>query len=57
MIKSQQCFKEAGIVRDWNLKDIIFDIDIENKKIRAVISTHWKRTKITLINWKNIERK
>jgi hypothetical protein len=32
IIKSQQCFKEAGIVRDWNLKDIIFDIDIENKK-------------------------
>lgn len=39
-------FEEAGIKRGWKLKDMVFDLDIENKKIRAITPTDWERTKI-----------
>ena len=39
-------FEQSGIVREWKLKDMIFQIDFENKKITAVIPTDWERTKI-----------
>ncbi|MCL5410248.1 MAG: hypothetical protein M1324_00105 [Patescibacteria group bacterium] len=46
MAELQQRFEEAGIVRGWKLKDMIFDIDIENKKIRKITPVDWERTKI-----------
>ncbi len=46
MTELQQRFNEAGIIRGWKLKDMIFDIDIENKKINKIIPTDWERTKI-----------
>ena len=39
-------FAEAGIIRGWKLKDMIFDIDLENKKINSITPTDWERTKI-----------
>lgn len=46
MVELQQIFEEAGIIRGWKLKDMIFDIDFENKKIKGIIPTDWERTKI-----------
>ncbi len=39
-------FEEAGIHREWKLKDMIFDIDIERKKLRGITPTDWERTTI-----------
>lgn len=39
-------FDEAGVVRGWKLKDMVFQIDIENKKIISLMPTDWERTKI-----------
>ncbi len=39
-------FEEAGVKRSWKLKDMIFDIDIENKTIRKIIPVDWERTEI-----------
>jgi hypothetical protein len=39
-------FEQAGIIRKWKLKDMVLQIDIENKKITAVVPTDWERTKI-----------
>lgn len=41
-------FDKAGIKRSWKLKDMIFDIDIDNKRIRKIIPTDWERTKIDI---------
>ena len=46
MIELQQHFEEAGIIRSWKLKDMIFNIDIENKRINGIVPTDWERTKI-----------
>jgi len=46
MTELQQRFEEAGIVRGWKLKDMIFDIDIENMRINKIIPVDWERTKI-----------
>lgn len=42
----KQQFEAVGISRVWKLKDMVFDIDIENKKIISVVPTDWERTKI-----------
>ncbi len=39
-------FDEAGVVRDWKLKDMVFEVDVENKKITSMVPTDWERTKI-----------
>ncbi len=39
-------FEEAGITRGWKLKDMIFNIDIENKKIISIVPVDWERTKL-----------
>lgn len=39
-------FEEAGIQRDWKLKDMIFDVDVDGKKLRKVTPTDWERTTI-----------
>lgn len=39
-------FEELGIVRNWELKDMVIEIDIPNKKIISIIPTDWERTKI-----------
>ncbi len=46
MIQLQAKFEEAGIQRGWKLKDMIFDVDIENKTIRGITPVDWERTKI-----------
>ena len=40
-------FDQAGVIRGWKLKDMVFQIDAKNKKILAVVPTDWERTKIT----------
>ncbi len=39
-------FEEAGIERGWKLKDMIFDVDIENKTLRSITPVDWERTKV-----------
>lgn len=39
-------FDEAGVIRGWKLKDMVFQVDIENKRITSMIPTDWERTKI-----------
>lgn len=39
-------FIQAGVIRKWKLKDIVFDIDFENKAIKSITPTDWERTKI-----------
>lgn len=39
-------FSEIGLIRKWKLKDMIFDIDLEAKLVRAITPTDWERTKI-----------
>lgn len=46
MTELQQRFEEAGIVRGWKLKDMVFDVDVEGKRIRKIMPTDWERTRI-----------
>ncbi len=39
-------FDEAGVIRGWKLQDMVFQVDIENKKIVSIVPTDWERTKI-----------
>lgn len=39
-------FDEAGVTRGWKLKDMVFEVDIENKKITSMVPTDWERTAI-----------
>ncbi len=39
-------FDEAGIIRSWKLKDMVFEVDVENKKIASMVPTDWERTKV-----------
>ncbi|MCW1948912.1 MAG: hypothetical protein KIH89_000465 [Candidatus Shapirobacteria bacterium] len=39
-------FDEAGVIRGWKLKDMVFEVDIESKKITSMVPTDWERTKI-----------
>lgn len=41
-----QRFEEAGIIRKWHVKDMIFDLDVEGKRIKAITPTDWERTTI-----------
>ncbi|MEK7151565.1 MAG: hypothetical protein AAB784_02545 [Patescibacteria group bacterium] len=41
-----QKFEEAGIIRKWHAKDMIFDLDVEGKIIKAITPTDWERTTI-----------
>lgn len=42
----QRRFEEAGIMRGWKLKDMVFDVDVEGKRVRKITPTDWERTKI-----------
>jgi hypothetical protein len=46
MEETKARFEEAGVYRGWKLKDMVFDVDIDSKRIRAVTPTDWERTKI-----------
>ncbi len=39
-------FDEAGVIRGWKLKDMVFEVDVPNKKILSIVPTDWERTKI-----------
>lgn len=42
-------FDATGIIRSWKLKDMVFDLDIDNKKVRSITPTDWERTKINQV--------
>ncbi len=42
----QQKYEQIGLRRNWKMKDMVFDVDIPNKKVLNVIPTDWERTKI-----------
>ncbi len=46
MNELKEKFDKAGIKRGWKLKDLVFNIDIDNKKILSITPTDWERTKI-----------
>lgn len=47
MQKVKEELEEAGVDKGrWKLNDMIFDIDIENKRIRNVVPVDWERAKI-----------
>ncbi len=44
-------FESAGIYKDyhkdhWKIKDMVIDLDIENKQIRGIVPTDWEKTQI-----------
>jgi hypothetical protein len=47
MAEMEQKFLAAGVIRSWKLKDMVFDVDIDNKKVLKITPTDWERTKIT----------
>lgn len=42
----QRQYEEIGLRRNWKLKDMIFDVDIPNRRVLMVTPTDWERTKI-----------
>ena len=46
MNELKKVFDEAGVIRSWKLKDMVFQVDFENKKISSIVPTDWERTKI-----------
>ncbi len=46
MEEMKKKFAEMGIMRKWKLNDMVFDIDIKNKRIRKITPTDWERTEI-----------
>jgi hypothetical protein len=46
MNKLKARFDEAGVVRSWKLKDMVFQIDVRGKKIISIVPTDWERTRI-----------
>jgi hypothetical protein len=46
MVELKTQFEQAGIVRGWKLKDMVFQLDIENKKVISLTPTDWERTRI-----------
>lgn len=46
MAELQSQFEKAGIIRGWKLKDMVFDVDVEGKRVRKITPTDWERTKI-----------
>ena len=42
----QRRYEQIGLHRNWKLKDMIFNLDIPNRKVTSVIPTDWERTKI-----------
>lgn len=43
-IKEQ--YEKIGLYRNWKMKDMVFNVDIQNRKVLSVIPTDWERTKI-----------
>ncbi len=39
-------YEESGIIRKWKLRDMIFDLDVENKKLNSLTPVDWERTKL-----------
>jgi hypothetical protein len=46
MNEMKSLFEQSGVVRGWKLKDMVFQIDVENKKVISIVPTDWERTKI-----------
>ncbi|HEX7724877.1 MAG TPA: hypothetical protein VF438_04035 [Candidatus Paceibacterota bacterium] len=46
MAELQKRFEAHGITRSWKLSDMIFDIDVEHKDLRALVPVDWERTEI-----------
>ena len=44
MSELAQQFENAGINRKWKLKDMIFDINFDEKHIRSITPVDWERT-------------
>jgi hypothetical protein len=46
MTELAEVFASVGISRNWKHKDMIFHVDIPNKKLLGITPTDWERTKI-----------
>ncbi len=52
----QRRFEEIGLIRKWKLKDMIFDVDLENKIVKSITPTDWERTEINLEKLENARK-
>jgi len=41
-------FEEAGVHRNWKLRDMVFDIDVETRKLKSLTPVDWERTKLDI---------
>lgn len=48
MLSLSKRYEDVGIIRKWKLRDMIFDVDVENKKLRSLTPVDWERTKLDL---------
>lgn len=66
MGKLKEAFFQAGIIRQpvpemgmsgWEMKDMIFDIDLKNKKLLKIVPTDWETTTINQEKVESYKRK
>ncbi len=46
MGRLKKLFEKKGVQRTWKLKDMVFHIDFEKRKLKGLTPTDWERTKI-----------
>ncbi len=46
MARLREQYERVGIYREWDLKDMILDVNLENKVVNSVTPTDWEKTKI-----------
>ncbi|MFA6322868.1 MAG: hypothetical protein WCX71_05375 [Candidatus Buchananbacteria bacterium] len=48
MIVLKEKFEEFGIYRKWKHKDMVFDLDVGNKKVTNIVPVDWERSHLDL---------
>lgn len=44
---------KAGVIREWKMQDMVFDIDIDKRMIHGMVPTDWRWTEIDEKKWKD----
>lgn len=57
MLELKRRFDDVGIIRGWKLKDMVFDIDVDNKVIRGIVPVDWERTRIDSVKLEEAKKK
>lgn len=48
MVALSKRYEDAGVIRKWKLRDMVFDLDVPNKKLVSLIPVDWERTTFNL---------